>query len=112
MRGENEATIQRDHLAGANCFLPSELTASISEMAHFTDPGNSKRQSGCHVSKKAGSEDLENRKAKPIFNVELEPGFDIEDAGAPPEPHLARSWGQLLLRAMVRGGESEDCQIN
>lgn len=38
MGREKEATLQRNHLAGANCFLPSELTASVSEMAHFSRP--------------------------------------------------------------------------
>lgn len=36
MREENEATTQENHLAGANCLLPRECTASPSEMARFS----------------------------------------------------------------------------
>lgn len=36
MRRENEATIQRDHLAEGNHSLLSELTGSVSEMTHFS----------------------------------------------------------------------------
>lgn len=43
MGRENEATIQRDHLAEGNHSLLGELTGSVSEMAHFSRPRQQQR---------------------------------------------------------------------
>lgn len=84
-------------------FFPVSSQQASQKWRTSADLGNSKRRPDCNVSNKAGIRGPGKAKSWAYIECGAWAWNDIKDAQELLQPHLARSWGQLLLRSLGRG---------